>query len=42
MKKIFVASALLFSLVALASCGTSKKYGCPSTAKTSTQISVKV
>lgn len=33
MKKLFYAAVLIISISALASCGNSKKLGCPSVAK---------
>lgn len=38
MKKIILAAAILVTVFAIASCGASRKYGCPSAAKLMTQI----
>ncbi len=41
MKKILMASAILITVVAIASCGSSRKYGCPATASNSTNKTIK-
>lgn len=41
MKKIIFASAILVTVFAMASCGASRKYGCPSTAKNSINTPIK-
>lgn len=41
MKKIIPAAAILLVVIALASCGSSRKYGCPATAKHSATNPVK-
>lgn len=41
MKKIFLAAAIIVTVVAVTSCGSSRKYGCPSTAATSTNHNLK-
>jgi predicted small lipoprotein YifL len=42
MKQIIVASLLVIAVVAITSCGSSKKLGCPAVAKNASQTSVKV
>ncbi len=42
MKKIILAAGLLITVFAIASCGASRKYGCPSAAKIITQITSQV
>ncbi len=42
MKKIFLAAAILVTVVAVTSCGSSRKYGCPSAASISTNNTLKV
>lgn len=41
MKKMFFGAILLISVFAIASCGASRKVGCPSVAKNSTPHSIK-
>ncbi len=38
MKKIFFSICVVSLVVALASCGSSRKLGCPATAKTGNQV----
>ena len=42
MKKIIPIAAIAITVLAIASCGSSRKYGCPSTAKNSTTTTIKV
>ncbi len=41
MKKIIPAAAIVLTVIVLASCGSSRKYGCPGVAKHSTTNPVK-
>ncbi len=41
MKKIIPAAAILIIVLALASCGSSRKYGCPAVAKNSDTYTIK-
>ncbi len=41
MKRIITVAAILITVIAMASCGSSRKYGCPSTAKHSTTNIIK-
>ncbi len=41
MKKIIPIAAILITVIAMASCGSSRKYGCPSVAQHSTTNTIK-
>jgi hypothetical protein len=41
MKKVISASLIIVMVVALASCGSSRKYGCPSVAQSATKSFIK-
>lgn len=41
MKKIIPIAAILITVLAMASCGSSRKYGCPAVAKNSSTHTIK-